>query len=261
MVRSSNNATKLNIIIFTILVIFLCGLGYYFLIMKKDDKPPSENLKTESTVTREEIAAAEAAVSAQGIKVGALKAAQEAGDPSATDEVIAAQMTIFNDLVITADKLALTGNSGRLIIPGEGVKLPEDGKVGAWAGFPERWGPKPKIQSKDIVVLPGGYGYGSSTLANWIKENMAKDYMGSPIEIDPPNRPRPRPPVEGSPKPFDPCYVPPGTPIFPEFRDNCKRQHDDRRQRRCQELMTSVGRDPSPCKEASTPNPPAPETF
>ena len=43
MVRSSNNATKLNIIIFTILVIFLCGLGYYFLIMKKDEPPPKQS--------------------------------------------------------------------------------------------------------------------------------------------------------------------------------------------------------------------------
>lgn len=241
MVRSSNNATKLNIIIFTILVIFLCGLGYYFLIMKKDDKPPSENLKTESTVTREEIAAAEAAVSAQGIKVGALKAAQEAGDPSATDEVIAAQMTIFNDLVITADKLA----RGETVPGGTGDKQKK-------RGFPERWGPEPKIQTSNIMVLPGGYGYGSSTLANWIKENMAKDDMENSPNIDPPNRPRPGPPIEGSPKPFDPCYVPPGTPIFPEFRDNCRRQQRESRQRRCEELMKSVGRDPSACKEVFT---------
>ena len=42
-------------------------------------------------------------------------------------------------------------------------------------GFPERWGPKPVMRSKDIVVWPGGYGRGSSTMANWIRKNMAKD--------------------------------------------------------------------------------------
>ena len=235
------NAT--NIIIFTILAIILSGLGYYFFIMKKDDKPPSKNLKTESTVTREEIAAAEAAVSAQGIKVGALKAAKEAGDPSATDEVIAAQMTIFNDLVITADKLAASSSIVTLIPGGTGDKQRK-------REFPERWGPEPKIQTSDIVVLPGGYGYGSSTLANWIKENMAKDAMGKPI--DPPNS-RPSPPRDPDfgpePPPYNPCYVPPGTATFPEFRDNCKRRQREERQRRCEELMRSVGRDPSGCKE------------
>ena len=48
MVRSSNNATKLNIIIFTILVIIVGGLGYYFFIMKKDRAkpwPPSDDIK------------------------------------------------------------------------------------------------------------------------------------------------------------------------------------------------------------------------
>ena len=240
------NATKLNIIIFTILAIILSGLGYYFFIMKKDDKPPSKNLKTESTVTREEIAAAEAAVSAQGIKVGALKAAKEAGDLSVTDEVIAAQMTIFNDLVITADKLAVS------IIPSTGDKQRK-------SEFPERWGPEPEIQTSDIVVLPGGYGYGSSTRANWIKENMAKDAMGKPI--DPPNS-RPSPPPRDDPgdRPFDPCYVPPGTATFPEFRNDCKRRQREERQRRCEELMRSVGRDPSGCKEVWLFRP-APETF
>ena len=229
------NATKLNIIIFTILAIILSGLGYYFFIIKKDDKPPSKNLKTESAVTPEEIAAAEAAVAAQGIKVGALEAAKEAGDPSATDEVIAAQMTIFNDLVITADKLAVS------LIPATGDKQRK-------RRFPERWGPEPKIQTSDMVVLPGGYGYGSSTLANWIKYNMAKDAMGKPI--DPPNY-RPAPPPRDDPggRPFDPCYVPPGTATFPEFRDNCKRRQREERQRRCEELMRTVGRDPSACKE------------
>lgn len=41
--------------------------------------------------------------------------------------------------------------------------------------FPEHWGEPPKVQTRDFRDLPGGYGKGSSTLANWITENMKKD--------------------------------------------------------------------------------------
>lgn len=41
--------------------------------------------------------------------------------------------------------------------------------------FPAHWGEPPKIETRDYKPLPGGYGFGSSTLANWIKENMAED--------------------------------------------------------------------------------------
>ena len=41
--------------------------------------------------------------------------------------------------------------------------------------FPEHWGPKPSIQTKDLRDLPGGYGIGSSTLAGWIQQNMDLD--------------------------------------------------------------------------------------
>ena len=41
--------------------------------------------------------------------------------------------------------------------------------------FPEHWGNPPEIQLTDHVQLPGGFGMGSSTLANWIKENIAED--------------------------------------------------------------------------------------
>ena len=59
----------------------------------------------EPTGTPEEIAAAEAAASAQGTKVAALKAAKKAGDASATDEAITAEVAILKDLKKTADKL------------------------------------------------------------------------------------------------------------------------------------------------------------
>tara|TARA_R110002110_G_scaffold236959_6_gene452844 strand:- start:464 stop:748 length:285 start_codon:yes stop_codon:yes gene_type:complete len=41
--------------------------------------------------------------------------------------------------------------------------------------FPKHWGDPPKIQTRDYRKLPGDYGYGSSTLATWITENLKKD--------------------------------------------------------------------------------------
>ena len=41
--------------------------------------------------------------------------------------------------------------------------------------FPPRWGPPPRAQTKDYVELPGGYGFGSSTLKGWIEKHMAED--------------------------------------------------------------------------------------
>lgn len=41
--------------------------------------------------------------------------------------------------------------------------------------FPSHWGPEPLIQTRDYRELPGGYGFGSSTLYAWIESNMAKD--------------------------------------------------------------------------------------
>jgi len=40
--------------------------------------------------------------------------------------------------------------------------------------FPAHWGEPPKLQTRDLRPLPGGYGRGSGTLAKWIKENMAR---------------------------------------------------------------------------------------
>lgn len=41
--------------------------------------------------------------------------------------------------------------------------------------FPAHWGEPPGIQTRDYRPLPDGYGFGSSTLANWIQGNLAKD--------------------------------------------------------------------------------------
>ena len=41
--------------------------------------------------------------------------------------------------------------------------------------FPLHWGSQPKMQTKDLRPLPGGYGRGSSTLAKWIQRNLDND--------------------------------------------------------------------------------------
>ena len=41
--------------------------------------------------------------------------------------------------------------------------------------FPSRWGPPPRTQTRDYVELPGGYGFGSSTLKGWIEKHAAED--------------------------------------------------------------------------------------
>jgi hypothetical protein len=52
--------------------------------------------------------------------------------------------------------------------------------------FPRHWGHPPKIQTRDHVKLPGKFGFGSSTLARWISENIKKDTKpGKPEVIDP----------------------------------------------------------------------------
>ena len=43
--------------------------------------------------------------------------------------------------------------------------------------FPGHWGPPPRIQTMDYRPLPGGYGFGSSTLAAWIRRNMEQDVV------------------------------------------------------------------------------------
>ena len=41
--------------------------------------------------------------------------------------------------------------------------------------FPAHWGPPPRLQTRDLRPLPGGYGRGSSTLARWIQQNLDED--------------------------------------------------------------------------------------
>ena len=56
--------------------------------------------------------------------------------------------------------------------------------------FPHGWGKPPEIQTKDYVLLPYGYGYGSSTLKHWIESSNRKSNI-----IDALNNNRGLPPI------------------------------------------------------------------
>ena len=70
--------------------------------------------------------------------------------------------------------------------------------------FPKHWGHPPKIQTRDLIPLPAGFGRGSSTLAHWIKDNLKKDAQDSDKEEGkkkPIEGPKPKPPVKPKPQP------------------------------------------------------------
>ena len=53
--------------------------------------------------------------------------------------------------------------------------------------FPAHWGAPPRIQTRDYVKLPGGYGHGSSTLKKWIQENLDKDAANKGPDLQQPS--------------------------------------------------------------------------
>lgn len=57
----------------------------------------------------------------------------------------------------------------------QSAEVSRDSQPPAVSPYPAHWGPVPPIQTMDIVPLPGNYGYGSSTLANWIRQNLTRD--------------------------------------------------------------------------------------
>ena len=85
-------------------------------------------------------------------------------------------------------------------------KSDKPGKPPAQKRFPLHWGKPPEIQVRDYRPLPGGFGMGSSTLANWIAENLKEDAKKKKGDK------KPAKPVDGqNPKP-----IPPIQPIQPE---------------------------------------------
>jgi predicted secreted protein len=80
------------------------------------------------------------------------------------------------------------------------IKAPS-GKV-----YPAHWGRPPLRQTRDMRILPGGYGRGSGTLARWIQENLDKDAKkpgAKPMPV-PPLAVDPVAPLPVAPPVFDP---------------------------------------------------------
>ena len=73
--------------------------------------------------------------------------------------------------------------------------------VVAKKAYPKHWGAPPRLQTKDLRPLPGGYGLGSSTLAGWIQKNLTNDAKNGV----------PAPPV------LIPGIVAPPDPVAPTF--------------------------------------------
>ena len=69
--------------------------------------------------------------------------------------------------------------------------------------FPKHWGVPPRLQTRDIRPLPGGFGMGSSTLAAWIKKNIEADEEKGvkPPKVKPQPKPKPKPSLPARPEP------------------------------------------------------------
>ncbi len=58
-------------------------------------------------------------------------------------------------------------------LPAASAATPKEAAAPTQKPYPPEWGLPPQIQTRDYVELPGGYGFGSSTLARWIQQHLA----------------------------------------------------------------------------------------
>ncbi|QDU89990.1 hypothetical protein Pla175_33890 [Pirellulimonas nuda] len=63
-------------------------------------------------------------------------------------------------------------------------RKPQQSAVAAQKAFPAHWGEPPAVQTRDLQPLPGGYGQGSGTLAEWIQENLDNDRAAVTLTIE-----------------------------------------------------------------------------
>ncbi|MDB4614243.1 hypothetical protein OAH18_00995 [bacterium] len=92
---------------------------------------------------------------------------------------------------------------------GSGHQQPYPNNGAQPVAYPSHWGAPPQLQTRDLVQLPGGYGYGSSTLKNWIQLNLNRDRSRSPVirGTSIPAKPTPSKPQIGQPAYFGPLKV------------------------------------------------------
>lgn len=115
----------------------------------------------------------------------------EYGDPK--DTMYAGGNPLFDESTgETADRVEYiaAAHPDRPWLTEEPDDLPEDAEATDEQGrFPKHWGPEPPIQTRDYRELPGGYGFGSSTLYAWIENNMAKDAAAAAAAAPPAESP------------------------------------------------------------------------
>ena len=75
------------------------------------------------------------------------------------------------------------------------VKLQPIHKAPNGKAYPANWGAPPLRQTRDLRVLPGGYGRGSGTLARWIQQNLDNDAKNNKPAVKPVNPQPPVPPI------------------------------------------------------------------
>ncbi|KAL3778781.1 hypothetical protein HJC23_002687 [Cyclotella cryptica] len=80
-------------------------------------------------------------------------------------------------LIVVAVSLLLTATHATSYIEIESNAVTTSSKMRP--EFPSHWGSPPRIQTRDLVQLPGNYGKGSGTLRNWILQKMAEDEQRS----------------------------------------------------------------------------------
>jgi len=104
------------------------------------------------------------------------------------EEWVKGGMKIPSGRVFIGGSLWFDERKGERRSPREVYKMLHGGKIGVEkppatkprprssnGRFPDHWGAPPRIQTRDLRALPGGYGRGSSTLARWIQKNMDLD--------------------------------------------------------------------------------------
>ena len=77
-------------------------------------------------------------------------------------------------LVNAFDKLSASVEAVEEMMSGAPLKATPPGEK-ASQRFPVHWGEPPMDQTRDLRELPGGFGQGSSTLADWIEAKLALD--------------------------------------------------------------------------------------
>jgi hypothetical protein len=144
-----------------------------------------EEAKAELELAREELEVKKSALQQENLMNDEVKA-QAVADLAAAE----ARLEDANEAIEEAEmgrKAAIEALEAIIVArDGPYMPRPRPPEVPPFTGrrrdFPKHWGPEPENQTKDYMELPGGYGFGSSTLAKWITKNMDADALAAAVE-------------------------------------------------------------------------------